>query len=205
MLVSYIIYIYIYILSDHSVLSASFDLSTQYVSVTDNTEDKLMWSSATERDIQNYKCNLNDALLKYDLPVDALYCSDHFCVEHGNNLQMFHDAIITACLSASKCIPHSKSKKSRIPGWTEFVGPYREKAMFWHKLWKENSCPRSGYISNIRRLTRAQYHNVLKKVQRNENDLRFPEWLIVFTNPAREIFGPRLKRFVAEIPVMLRQ
>ena len=181
-------------LSDHSVLSATFDISTQYVSVMCNNEDKLMWSSATEIDLQNYKCNLNVALLKCHLPVDALYCNDHFCVEHGNDLQMFHDAIINSCLSASKCIPHSKHKKSGIPGWTEFVGTYREKALFWHKLWKENDCPRSGFISDIRRKTRAQYHNVLKKVQRNEKDIRFSRMAGSFYESDKRNFWTEIKK-----------
>ena len=112
------------------MLSSTFDISTQYVSVIRNTEDKLMWSSATETDLQNYKYNLNEALLKCHFLVDALYCNDHFCVEHGNDVLMFHDGIINACLSASKCLPHSKNNKLRIPGWKEFVGPYRKKLYF---------------------------------------------------------------------------
>ena len=66
--------------------------------------------------------------------------------------------------------------------------------MFWHKLWKENECPRSGVISDIRRKTRAQYHNVLKKVQRNEKDIRFSRMASSFYDPDKRNFWTEIKK-----------
>ena len=55
-----------------------------------------------------------------------------------------------------------------VPGWNDYVKSYRTDAMFWHVLWKDNGCPKTGYIADMRRRTRYQYHNVLRKVKYHE-------------------------------------
>jgi hypothetical protein len=80
---------------------------------------------------------------------------------------------VLACIEASSCIPSSKPNRQRkhIPGWNEFISEYKTKAMFWHKLWKENGSPRTGIIFDIRRKTRWEYHHMLKMVKRNKDGI----------------------------------
>ena len=180
-------------LSDHLVLCVALDVapirqSLEYV----ENEEKLLWACATESDVAQYKRNLNNELLSCNIPVDALSCRDHFCKDHTNDLQQFHDTIINACLSASVCIPtcSRKGRKMPVPGWSEFVKPYRDQAIFWHQLWQDNNSPRCGIIADIRRRTRTQYHKVLKNVQRNENDMRYYKLANSFGNgPSRDFWG----------------
>ena len=96
-----------------------------------------------------------------------------FCDVHHHFIQEYHDNIVKACLQASSCIPSSKPgvRKKRRPGWTEFVSTYKEKAIFWHRLWKENGSPRSGVLFDIRRKTRWEYHYMLKIIKRNEEHI----------------------------------
>ena len=55
-------------------------------------------------------------------------------------------------------------------GWNKYVKEYRMKSIFWHNLWKECGSPNNGYVSNIRKNTRQEYHNAItftKKMNKN--------------------------------------
>ena len=48
------------------------------------------------------------------------------------------------------------------------MGPdYKEKALFWHQLWKSNNCPKQVFIADIRRKTRARYHQAIRLTKQN--------------------------------------
>ena len=83
-------------------------------------------------------------------------CYKHFMIR----------CMVNACLLADNCIPSKSNKKSSkkcIPGWNEHVIPLKEQAIFWHNMWQDNGRPRYGHIADIRRSTRAQYHNIITK------------------------------------------
>jgi len=163
-------------LSDHSMLSVSLNISVEYAHTQAQNEAKLIWASATANDIATYKINIDHALDNIILEPDILYCSNHFCTSHHDKIASLHDNIISCCLLASRCIPTKNTvntnKTKSIPGWTEYVAPYRSDALFWHALWKDNGSPASGYVADIRRRTRYLYHNVLRKVKKNEGHIR---------------------------------
>ena len=82
------------------------------------------------------------------------------------------DAIVDCCCAAgSACIPSftNSPNKPAIPGWSEHVKGYRQSAMFWHQLWKNNGSPSQGCLADIRRSTRLKYHNAVKKVKRDHD------------------------------------
>ena len=109
------------------------------------------------------------------LPVEALHCCDTNCSKHNQSLQAYHDAIISCCItSGTESIPlkgGSKSSKSgpgRVPGWTKHVEQSKQRAIFWHWLWKVNGLPRHGHVAQIRRATRTKYHYAVRKVKRDQ-------------------------------------
>jgi hypothetical protein len=57
---------------------------------------------------------------------------------------------------------------SRVPGWSEFAEPARQKSLLWHRIWHSGR-PRSGHVADIMRRTRAKYHNAVRQVKRYEN------------------------------------
>jgi hypothetical protein len=74
--------------------------------------------------------------------------------------------------AADGCIPTTgRSVKRRIPGWTELVQPYRDKAVFWHNIWQEAGRPHEGYTALIRRSTRAAYHRAIRQVIREHDEI----------------------------------
>ena len=81
----------------------------------------------------------NKLLLLHEIqiPWEALQCCAKSCAMHYSELQLFHDAIVKACVESGKeCIAHtSKSgKTSALTGWNEFVKPYRDDSIFWHNI-----------------------------------------------------------------------
>ena len=84
-------------------------------------------------------------------------------------IQEFHDSIVEACLQAGyQHIPYSSTHNNKvIPGWNDYVEPYRKQALLWHKIWKSNNSPRTGIIADIRNKTRLKYHYALRYVKMN--------------------------------------
>ena len=114
-----------------------------------------------------YKNNIDKLLENIALDPHILSCTDHECTVHHDAIELLRDNIISCCLAASKSIPTKKSlnhkRQKCIPGWNEYVKPYRSDALFWTAL---------GYLSDIRRSTLYKYHNVLRKVRRQEKHVQ---------------------------------
>ena len=55
-------------------------------------------------------------------------CTNYLCsnVEHLNRIQIFHDELIAACISASSAIPDTSNNKNKgnVPGWNDHVKQY---------------------------------------------------------------------------------
>ena len=82
-----------------------------------------------------------------------------------------------SCLVANnKNIPFDKTqkltaKKKSISGWNKYIKEHRERAIFWHHLWKSAGSPQSGLVANIRRSTRAQYHCKVKHIKSQQESI----------------------------------
>jgi len=160
-------------LSDHDPISMQIHIAISYDNIHVDCVSKPLWWKATDQQLSQYKQCLDSMLDCMTVPRDALDCEDRFCSEHQDAIQTYHDNIISACMLASSCIPHSKPGKYKniIPGWSEHVKDYKDKSIFWHKLWKENGSPNNGILFDIRRKTRWEYHRILKIVKRNREAL----------------------------------
>ena len=80
-------------------------------------------------------------------------------------IESLYDGIIAACLKAGNAsIPqgNERPRTTPIPGWTEQVAEPRERAIFWHSIWKECGSPINGVVADIRRYTRARYHYAVR-------------------------------------------
>ena len=81
---------------------------------------------------------------------------------------MHYDNIITACINAAAdTIPvkGNSSPRRSIAKWEEHVSSSKDKALFWHKLWKQNGCPHQGILADIRQKTRSQYHYAVRQAE----------------------------------------
>ena len=72
-------------------------------------------------------------------------------------------------MSASEqCIPQAKSRAREMPGWTDHVKPERELSLFWHWIWLESGKPNTGFVYQIMKRTRHQYHYAIRCCKKNK-------------------------------------
>jgi hypothetical protein len=162
-------------LSDHSPVELVLAIPMLHTPVEAiMSSQKLKWCKATNDNIADYKHKLDGYLEGISIPLDAIECTNYTCKLHNEKLQQFHDQIIIACVNASKeCIPSSQWKENKeIPGWNEFVKEHRERAIFWHNIWKDSGSPREGVVADIRRRCRAKYHYALRYVRKNKEHIK---------------------------------
>lgn len=176
-------------LSDHDPVTLTLCLQSAFMMMSEKIYSKrAAWYKANEGHLNDYKLRLQYALRNIVVPVDALVCRDTLChnVSHSHMLNLYAKSISNACtFAASESIPHtgtgSHGEGHRVPGWTEFVEPAREKSMLWHHIWLECGRPRSGMLADIMRKTRAAYHYAIRRVKRDKQTLvrqRFADALL---------------------------
>ena len=113
------------------------------------------------------------------MPCNLLHCDNILCDNqvHPEQIETLHDHIIKCCLEAGKknialCqAKNSTSTKKQIPGWNRYVREHRERAIFWHQVWKSAGSPQSGIIGHTRRSTRAQCHQTVKLVKAQQDSI----------------------------------
>ena len=111
---------------------------------------RLAWYRANEDKLNDYKLRLDNFLGGIDVPVDALTCRDLMCrnADHFSNLNLYAKDISTACrIAADLSIPHTGTSSHGgrcVPGWSEYVEPTRDKAIFWHRIWIDCGRPQNG-------------------------------------------------------------
>ncbi len=62
--------------------------------------------------------------------------------------------------------------RRRVPGWSEQVEHLKREALYWHKQWRAMGQPHQGDITEMRRITRAQYHRAFRQVMKQSDNIR---------------------------------
>ena len=166
-------------LSDHMPIVMSIELQTNNkINTNCNNESKNFstfdWCNASDLDIHMYQYYLNNNLSNINIPINAVKCSNFHCSNHYNDFCNLYNDIVFACLQATNksiAVRNSRSLNNKVFGWNKFVKPVRNKAIFWHKVWKESDSPSSGVVHDIRKRTRAKYHNELKQLKNKQETL----------------------------------
>jgi endonuclease/exonuclease/phosphatase family metal-dependent hydrolase len=157
-------------LSDHSDVHLRLNIPTSYLAedVVDPTL-KIKWDLASPKHVLEYQEKLDYLLSQINVPYETIYCTDVHCNFHCTNIQEFYDAIVKACIEAASCtIPMSHGACPQVTGWNEHVEGFKQQALFWHNVWKDNNSPRTGLIADIRKRTRAKYHYAIRFVRKNK-------------------------------------
>ena len=77
-----------------------------------------------------------------------------------------------------------------VPGWTDQVEPERDRSVFLHWMWLESGKPNTGFIYQIMKRTRHQYHYAVRRCKCNQLNIqkqRLAENIHNSTNFWREI------------------
>ncbi|ELT89931.1 hypothetical protein CAPTEDRAFT_217996 [Capitella teleta] len=104
------------------------------------------------------------------IPVDALACNEFECRVHSEVLRNYYSEIMNAIISSvERAIP--KQRKRALAGWSEYVSPYKEKAMFCHLIWSDSGRARHGWLHSLMLSTKREYKRVSRWVVRNQDKL----------------------------------
>ena len=138
------------------------------------------WNKAKESEIREYELNLRNKLSNLDCPVSLHTCSNSECSEvmHNKDCDSFILDNLFAMIESSYCsIPltgqrcaksRRKSRKSNriVPGWSEYVEPFRQQSKDAFQRWYEAGKPRSGTLFEEKQHYHAQYRHAVRRVKR---------------------------------------
>ena len=79
---------------------------------------------------------------------------------------------VRANVALPKTCKTNNLSNQRFPGWNEYCKDKRKVALNWHNIWKDNGRPRHGYIANMRRKSRTEYHRIVKICRKKEDTIR---------------------------------
>ena len=132
------------------------------------------WDKAKDEDIDRYKDSLDYYLRQFDIPLHAINCENHFCDSHNEILIDKMDEVLEIMeYSAEVTIPtRNVSNESKgIPGWNDFVRPYKDKSILCNELWVSAGKPTSGTLFDERKFARTRYHWAIKYVKKNRESI----------------------------------
>lgn len=190
-------------LSDHEPVVIVLQLPVDIIvtrCIKGTNSQKVSWTKANNGHIDNYRRVLVDELHSICLPVTLLTCCDRRCqsLEHVNDVSSFASDIASACIKAGvQTLPKQGTPKRCIPGFSEHVEPYREKSMFWHRIWMDCGKPRTGHVADCMRRTRAAYHYAVRSVKRNEDAITRTRFADALVNNHTRNFWSEVKKIRA--------
>ncbi|ELT97547.1 hypothetical protein CAPTEDRAFT_202914 [Capitella teleta] len=160
-------------LSDHLPVCLNLDVKASFAPQSNAYALNCpSWQRATVQDKAAYQLRLKELLREGDIPFDVFSCRPFECVceDHGRMIEQYYSDVMSAMITASKeCIP-SRSKK-KAAGWSTYVSHHQEESIFWHRIWLSSGRPRTGWVQDIRKKTRAQYKRISRWVLRNQGKL----------------------------------
>ena len=90
-----------------------------------------------------------------------------------NIMQAISDAV-------DKNIPFSRNStdsKPVVPGWSSYVKPFRDDALFWFNVWKSAGKRENCVLHDIMKRTRNKYRYAIRKIRKNESAERKEKFL----------------------------
>jgi hypothetical protein len=166
-------------LSDYSECETTFNV-------------KRAWYKASANDIVNYQETVTSKLSSLSLPVDVIECGNLYCsdTKHHSFIDSYCNDIISVLDNASHCIPQTCiSNKYRVPGWNDFIKPYKQESIFWHRLWVIHGKPKTGVIVDNMRSSRREYHYAIRATRKHDNAIRKSKFLDSLLKGGRDFFS----------------
>ena len=109
---------------------------------------------------------------------ECLNCTDVHCNVSGHRSQIDDYALdIMSAISQAvdTNIPLTgvnNFNNKTFPGWSQFIKPFREDALFWHSVWLSAGKPLNCQLHNIMKRTRNKYHYSIRKMRNKEKIIR---------------------------------
>ena len=132
------------------------------------------WSACSQTDIDNYARGL-EALLQ-SVPLPPICCMPSCGIkDHQNDIDAYYQAI-NACINRAmhRFVPLKRSSLNDlcVAGWTDIVADKHEAARQAFMEWIVSGKPRTGYVCEAMKRTRAQFKLALRYCRNHEEMLR---------------------------------
>ena len=152
---------------------------------------------ATQEQKESFPTILTEKLATFSIPDSILNCRNVKCkdVEHCEKADEFICQVL-ACVeeAAAEALPipktpHTQSPQAKVvPGWKQFVKPFRDKAHFWHQVWDSAGRPLNTELHRIMKKTRNLFHFQYRKCKKAENMIKKNKLLDACINGNGDIF-----------------
>ena len=167
--------------SDHSPIYCTVNMSA--INHTDTSPKaatpRPSWKRASPEQKLEFKADLTDKLARIYTPVSALSCQNVHCKDpkHREDLDSYTLEVLETVQAAAEetlPTPATSNRAGRFvrPGWLSEVKPFRDKAYFWHQVWKSAGKPLNTQLHTIMKRTRNLYHYQYKKCRKSEDRIR---------------------------------
>ena len=80
-----------------------------------------------------------------------------------------------------------------MPGWNDFVRPYKDKSILCNELWVSAGKPTSGSLFDERKFARHKYHWAIKYIKKNKESIILNKTAEQLTNKSFRDFGNILR------------
>ena len=185
--------------SGHLPIYCKFNVNDLNLQVEPNqSKIKPSWNKASEEDRQLFKNSLNNDLNDIMAPNTCFDCNRLNCNLHSEDIESFVMDICEAVdTAAHECLPMvggAQQNPRGVPGWNEFVKPYRDESLFWDGLWKAAGSPPDGELFVNSRQSKMQYKYAVRRLKRTRNTLLQDKFIDTLLDGGTNIFK-EIKKF----------
>ena len=147
---------------------------------------KPKWSALTEDALKSYHDAINQSLNNVDISKDLVDRRNVDCTVHKSMIASLCNKIIDILPAAAKhailfTSPKSHYNKSQ-PGWNVHVSAFKDEAINWHVIWKMSGSPPEGYVFEMRKASRAEYHKQINFMHNHREEIRAKNTATLFLN-----------------------
>ena len=127
-------------------------------SVPEPSKPRPSWKRAIDQQKLQYKSLLEERLARLSTPESVSSCRNVHCQDsqHKEDLDQFTlEVLKTVQAVAEESLPVPPSSRTNgkqisiRPGWLGEVKPFRDKAYFWHQIWKSAGRPINTQLHDI--------------------------------------------------------
>ena len=72
---------------------------------------------------------------------------------------------------------NSNSKSTPIPGWSDYVQPFKDDSIFWKAIWVSSGRPVDTELHRVYKNCRNKYKYAIRKVKKLESEIRKNKFL----------------------------
>ena len=141
------------------------------------SDPRISWGKSNEDAKIAYRTALNNKLTQVSIHPDVLRCLDLHCKCHHEAIDEYTLEVLEAIeLAGEECLPsvggHKQGKKIPIPGWSEYVQPYKQESQFWFSVWLSLGRPEYGDVFDNMKHSKKQYKFAVRRLQRPQNKIQ---------------------------------